>query len=113
MTISYITKDQSLITELQHPDHSQCRNQSLARATVGPGQSTILHKHGVSEEIYLVESGHGVIRLGDEQVTLNTGDSICIPPGTPHKIVNIGEQPLLVLCACSPAYSHDDTELLE
>jgi hypothetical protein len=34
-----------------------------------------------------------------------------ILPGTPHRIRNTGAI-RGILCACSPAYSHDDTELL-
>lgn len=33
--------------------------------------------------------------------------------GTPHRIENAGDEPLRILCACSPAYAHRDTELLE
>jgi mannose-6-phosphate isomerase-like protein (cupin superfamily) len=40
------------------------------------------------------------------------GDSIAIPPGTPHCLENKGSQALHILCCCAPAYSHDDTELL-
>jgi mannose-6-phosphate isomerase-like protein (cupin superfamily) len=35
-----------------------------------------------------------------------------IPPGTPHSIANTGEGDLKILCACSPAYTHEDTEIL-
>jgi len=40
------------------------------------------------------------------------GDTICIPPGTPHCIENTGIEALHLLCCCAPAYAHDDTELL-
>jgi mannose-6-phosphate isomerase-like protein (cupin superfamily) len=41
-----------------------------------------------------------------------SGDTVYIPPGTPHKIRNTGDIPLKILCCSSPAYSHEDTELL-
>ena len=40
------------------------------------------------------------------------GDTVLIKPGVPHRIENAGGTPLKILCACSPPYSHDDTELL-
>ena len=52
------------------------------------------------------------MRLGDSIFPVRAGDTICIPPGTPHCIENTGSVPLKILCACSPAYSHEDTELL-
>ena len=109
---SYITKDGSEIRELMHPDvHGNIR-QSLAEAIVKVGGETILHKHLHSEEIYHITVGHGVMSLGNEQFEVKIGDTICIPPGTSHKIRNTGEIPLSILCCSCPAYSHDDTELL-
>jgi hypothetical protein len=37
-----------------------------------------------------------------------------IAPGTPHRIRNeSADVPLVLLCACAPAYSYEDTQLLE
>ena len=41
------------------------------------------------------------------------GDTICIPPGEAHCIEALGDELLTLLCCCSPAYDHADTELLE
>lgn len=109
----FITKDASEIRELLHPDSHAVRNQSLAEATVRPGHRTHLHRHHRTEEIYHVTAGQGQMMLGEEVLAVGPGDSILIPPGTPHCIEAIGYEPLRILCCCSPAYSHEDTELLE
>ena len=109
---AYITADGSTIRELCHPDHHGNRNQSMAEATVATGCETRLHLHRRSEEIYHVTSGAGEMIMGDECFRVAAGDSVCIPPGTPHRLINTGPEDLVVLCACSPAYSHEDTELL-
>jgi mannose-6-phosphate isomerase-like protein (cupin superfamily) len=108
----YQTRDGSWIRELLHPDHHAVRNQSLAEAKVAPGVTTHLHRHRLSEEIYHITQGSGVIRLGAEEFTVQPGDSILIPPGTPHAIRNSGTEELLILCCCAPPYRHEDTELL-
>lgn len=108
----YLTKDGSEIRELLHPDCHGNRNQSLAEATVPVGTQTALHRHATSEELYHITAGHGRMTLGREQFDVVVGDSVCIPPGTPHCIENIGAEPLRILCCCAPAYAHDDTELL-
>jgi mannose-6-phosphate isomerase-like protein (cupin superfamily) len=108
----YTTKDGSQIRELMHPSMHGNRAQSLAEATVPPGAETLLHRHRVTEELYHVTQGAGLMTLGDETFAVCTGDTICIPPGTPHKLRSIGAEPLRVLCTCAPAYAHDDTELL-
>ena len=108
----YVTKDGSLIRELMHPDAHGNRNQSLAEATVPPGSSTLLHKHHSSEELYHITSGNGLVILGNERLEVTVGDTICIPPGVPHRIQNTGKCSLQLLCCCSPAYAHSDTALL-
>lgn len=109
---AYDTKDGSKIRELMHPDQNGNHAQSLAEAVVAPGQETHLHRHGRTEEIYHITRGEGLMRLGDETFSVSVGDTVCIAPGTPHNIRNTGSQPLHILCACSPAYRHGDTELL-
>ena len=110
---AYKTRDGSEIRELMHPVVQGNKKQSLAEAIVHQGQQTLLHKHHNSEELYYITHGKGLMSLGTEQFDVNIGDTICIPPGTPHCIKNIGSEALHILCTCSPAYSHDDTELLE
>lgn len=114
---SFITKDGSEIRELMHPavqgpDHGVSR-QSLAEATVPAGARTALHRHQQTEELYHITQGAGRMTLGAQQFEVAVGDTLCIPPGTAHCIENIGEGDLKLLCCCTPAYAHADTELLE
>lgn len=51
--------------------------------------------------------------LDDAVFAVAPGDTVCIPPGTPHSIRNTGVTSLRILCCCSPAYSHDDTVLTD
>ena len=113
----FVTKDGSIIRELMHPDMKinvdiGIRNQSLAEATVPVDTSTVLHKHSFTEELYHITSGKGLMTLGKETFTVTVGDTICISPGTAHCIKNTGSSDLKIMCCCSPAYSHEDTELL-
>jgi mannose-6-phosphate isomerase-like protein (cupin superfamily) len=108
----YITIDGSAIRELLHPDQHAVHNQSLAEAVIPPGTTTLLHRHKTSEEIYHVTQGGGLMTLGDECFAIAVGDSIPIPPGTPHRVENTGAGELHILCCCAPAYAHTDTELL-
>ncbi len=110
---AYVTRDGSEIRELMHPDRHGNRNQSLAEAVVPAGSRTLLHRHLTSEELYHVTSGEGLLTLGAEKTKVSPGDTALIPPGTPHCIEAIGTQPLHILCCCSPAYRHEDTELLQ
>ncbi len=109
---AYVTKDGSEIRELMHPGIHGNRQQSLAEAMVLPGLSTHLHRHAVTEELYHITAGVGLMTLGNETFEVKAGDTVPIAPGTAHCIKALGDVPLRILCCCSPAYSHDDTELL-
>ena len=106
---AFITKDGSEIRELAGVPTGNSVNQSLAEATVPPGFETEEHYHGVTEEIYFFTSGAGLMKLGAEETEVRAGDTVVIPPGTPHKLRNTGTEPLKLLCCCAPPYSHDDT----
>ncbi|MFO1319468.1 MAG: cupin domain-containing protein [Burkholderiales bacterium] len=109
---AYVTRDGSAIRELMHPGTHGNRAQSLAEASVAPAGVTHLHRHRLTEEIYHFAQGRGVMRLGDQRFSVHAGDTVLIPPGTPHCVENTGSETLVILCACAPAYSHEDTELL-
>jgi mannose-6-phosphate isomerase-like protein (cupin superfamily) len=105
--------DGSTILELAGPAWTAARHQSLAEATVPAGGETIAHLHHASEEIYYFVAGHGRMRLGDAEQEVGAGDCVVIPPETPHKLWGAPGADLVLLCACAPPYSDDDTQLLE
>lgn len=110
---AYITKDGSEIRELMHPAVHGNHRQSLAEATIEPGARTQSHRHAVTEELYHVTAGSGIMTLGDTCFPVTVGDTVLIAPGTTHRIEATGPEPLRMLCCCSPPYSHEDTELME
>jgi len=104
----YTTKDGSVIREIR-----KAANQSLAEATVAPGQTTAPHYHIKSEEIYYILCGRGMMWLEGEEKAVGAGDAILIPPNQRHSIRNTGSSDLVFLCCCAPGYSHDDTVLVQ
>ncbi len=77
---SYVTADGSEIRELMHPDHHGNQKQSLAEATLRPGQETLLHKHLRTEELYHITAGRGLMTLGEERFAVFAGDTVHISP---------------------------------
>jgi mannose-6-phosphate isomerase-like protein (cupin superfamily) len=109
----FITADGSSIRELAGISSANATNQSLAEAVVPPGGETVAHFHRRTEEIYVFTGGTGRMRLGDEESPVRAGDCVVIPPGVIHKLWADEQQPLIFLCCCAPAYTHEDTVLLE
>jgi mannose-6-phosphate isomerase-like protein (cupin superfamily) len=109
---SFVTKDGSSIRELAGPASTSARNQSLAEASVPPGGETAEHLHERTEELYLFTAGAGRMQLGETERDVRAGDCVLIPPGQPHKLWNPSPPatgPLVLLCCCAPAYTHEDT----
>jgi mannose-6-phosphate isomerase-like protein (cupin superfamily) len=106
------TLDGSTIRELVGPAWTPARNQSLAEATVPPGTRTAAHYHRRTEELYFFVAGRGRLRVAGDERDVAAGDCAVIPPGAVHELANDGAEPLVLLCCCAPAYSHEDTVLV-
>jgi mannose-6-phosphate isomerase-like protein (cupin superfamily) len=110
---AFTTLDGSEIREWAGKVAMPACNQSLAEATIPVGGATTEHFHSKTEELYLISAGRGRLVIEGEERLLGEGDCALIPPGARHKLFNVGEQPLRVVCACAPAYSDADTTLTE
>jgi mannose-6-phosphate isomerase-like protein (cupin superfamily) len=102
----FTTKDGSTIRELM-----PAANQSLAEATLEPGQQTQRHHHAESEELYYLLAGEGEMEVDGERSHVRAGDAVRIPPGARHQITATGDAELRFLCCCAPGYRHADTFL--
>ncbi len=109
---SYITKDNSKIKEIFHPNNSSLKSMSLAEAVVLPRKTTKYHYHKKSDEIYFILQGTGILEIEEERKKVRENDCILIRAGSRHRINNIGKIELKILCFLSPPYSHEDTVLV-
>jgi mannose-6-phosphate isomerase-like protein (cupin superfamily) len=105
----FVTADGSTIRELCGVPTGGTVKQSLAEASLEPGQSTQRHYHAETEEIYFVVEGEGDMEVDGERARVRPGDAIPIAPGAWHELRNVGEGTLRILCCCSPPYRHEDT----
>ncbi|RPJ34758.1 MAG: cupin domain-containing protein [Verrucomicrobiaceae bacterium] len=103
----FTTKDGSTIRSLLDLSNAPVANQSLAEATLPAGGQTQRHYHKLSEEIYYLLAGRGVMEIDGESREVGPGDAILIPAGAWHQIRATG--PLQFLCCCAPPYAHEDT----
>jgi quercetin dioxygenase-like cupin family protein len=105
---AFTTADGSTIRELLGIPTAPVQHQSLAEATLEPGQATQRHYHARAEEIYLVTEGGGVLEVDGVVRDVREGDAVLIPPGARHELI-AGPDGVRILCMCAPPYAHDDT----
>jgi len=61
-----------------------------------PGHNVPLHSHP-HEQVGMVYSGKAILKIGDEERTVEKGDFYCIPANVPHSDTCIGNEPFVML----------------
>jgi len=84
---------------------------------LGPGEFVAEHYHPYSEEFLHVVRGDLEMRLNGEPVRLGPGDSLLVPIGVRHRLVNVGTEEAHAVFHLSPLaprpdLGHVDTEPL-
>ncbi|MGH3033203.1 MAG: cupin domain-containing protein [Gaiellaceae bacterium] len=105
----FTTLDGSQIRVLLDARLGGAAKQSLAEATLAPGEATDRHYHARTEEIYVVLAGSGEMEVEGERRAVGSGDAILIPAGARHQIRAAAAAELRFLCCCAPPYADEDT----
>lgn len=102
-----------LVRELAGLARANTRRLSLAQVSIAPNGGSREHYHLQMEEVYYLLKGQARLTINDETRTVEPGDTIVIPPGARHKIVNIGTSDVVMIVACAPAWRVEDNVFLE
>ncbi len=78
------------------------KNVALHRRTINPGHRLAPHVHPNSEEVVTVLSGRGRAVTATEEHELTPGTVMYVPPGEQHSLVNVGEEPFVILAVVAP-----------
>jgi quercetin dioxygenase-like cupin family protein len=71
---------------------------AIRRFTLAPGAEVPKHTNEVEHEQYVL-AGEYTVGVGDEEFTVEAGDSLFIPAGTVHWYRNAGDEEGAFLCA--------------
>ena len=82
---------------------------SLARITIVPGKSSLPHFHKDSDESYLILSGKAEMVIDSRRFELLPGEAVLIEPNEVHQIFNAGQEDLVFIAVCVPAWRPDDS----
>lgn len=81
---------------------------TLGELEVAPGGGNPLHTHTAFSETFTAVKGIIGVRLNDKKLYLRPGDSITIPPFTPHHFFNITDE--MVVCHVKLQPGHEGFE---
>ena len=67
---------------------------SFFMVRTAPGGGPGLHVHPYAE-VFILQSGQAEYVVGDERLDVTAGHVVVVPPNTPHRYRNTGDEPLL------------------
>ena len=76
---------------LERDDHK------IKELIVDPGERLSLQKHQRRAEHWTVVSGEALVTVGEKEIPLKPGQSMDVPRGAVHRIMNPGEIPLVIV----------------
>ena len=112
-TEAYVGDDGAIVRELASPRNSPLTTHSLAEIRHPPGTASDEHFHTKAEEVYYVLEGQGEICIEGRPQDIGPGDTVVIVPGQRHKVWQRGEDDLVLLVTCVPAYSVEEVVFTE
>jgi mannose-6-phosphate isomerase-like protein (cupin superfamily) len=84
------------------PNNSGALNLAFGVAVFPAGTVAAPHMHSREEEIVFILSGRGAILAGEQELVLEPGVAVFIPPATEHQISVAEGEPLRLVTLFSP-----------
>jgi mannose-6-phosphate isomerase-like protein (cupin superfamily) len=81
----------------------------MGYVVIYPGGKVPEHEHE-NEEVYTVLKGQGEMVIGDNRQSISAMSAVYIPPGSPHSLINTGEEDLEMMFVYAPATIVDHWE---
>jgi mannose-6-phosphate isomerase-like protein (cupin superfamily) len=101
--------DHTHLRELRHPANDDVHTLfSLAHATLNHGEKSLPHRLVNSSETYYIIEGEGAISIDGQITSVETGDTVFVPPNALQSVRNTGPGSMAFLCIVSPPWSADD-----
>jgi quercetin dioxygenase-like cupin family protein len=84
------------------PQNCSTQNLTFGLAEFPGGTLAAAHTHDTQEEILYTLSGAGALLAGEQEVRMEPGVAVFIPPGLAHQIRVDGDEPLKMVTLFSP-----------
>lgn len=84
---------------------------SVIEERIPPGHGEVEHYHERARQLFFVLDGQLEIEAGETTARLRPGDSLEIPPGQPHRVLNPGADDARFLVVSAPTTQGDRVDL--
>ncbi len=84
---------------------------TVIRERMPPGSAEKMHVHSAVQQVFYILEGTATFQLNENTFRVQAHESIHVPAGTAHRVVNEGEQDLHFLLVSEPD-SHQDRTLV-
>jgi mannose-6-phosphate isomerase-like protein (cupin superfamily) len=80
----------------------------LVLMSLKPMEDIGLEVHGENDQFFRFEKGEGKVMVGETEYLVGDGDTVIVPAGTQHNVINISEsEDLKMYTIYSPAHHKD------
>jgi mannose-6-phosphate isomerase-like protein (cupin superfamily) len=88
-------------------DNTHLANLVVSKTILHPTQSTGGHSHAGQEEVYQFIAGSGTMIVGSNQFDVEIGDTVLIPDGEFHQVINKSHvEDIVFLCVFDGRRTH-------
>jgi len=91
-------------------DQFGSQNLAVTWVDCAPGSEQRLHAHPAQEQVYVIISGTGLMKVGREEQKVGPGTLVFVPPGAAHAIRNTSGETLSYVSATAPPFDLDAME---
>jgi mannose-6-phosphate isomerase-like protein (cupin superfamily) len=92
----------------------ECNDHKIKELVIDPGERLSLQKHRRRAEHWTVVSGEALVTVGEKEIPLKPGQSVDVPKGAVHRIMNPGHvQLVMVEVQMGDYFGEDDIIRLE
>jgi mannose-6-phosphate isomerase-like protein (cupin superfamily) len=81
----------------------QAASFSMGYVTLDPNGGQVPWHNQEQEEVYFIVKGAGEMCLGEERMSVHTGQAVYIPPGVFHQLTNTGAEIMRMIYCYGPA----------
>jgi mannose-6-phosphate isomerase-like protein (cupin superfamily) len=84
-------------------------NMQLVLMSLKVGEDIGLETHPENDQFFRFEAGQGKVVVNDKEFTVKDGDTVVIPKGSKHNVINTGNSELKMYTIYAPAHHKDGT----